>query len=109
MARKRQLVLIKLEDPDDPASSPVPLGSAREFRESVARFNTATDGGPQKRSGTEVYHGPGIVVEIAPIDDEVRQALVTCLNEDFAWPILREICKANGWKLQDMESGQMFG
>lgn len=109
MARKRQLVLIKLKDPDDRLSETVPLGSSRAFRDAVARYNTAPDGGPSKRMGTEILHGPGIVVEIASGQDEVRQALVTCLDEDTAWPVLRAICKGNSWKLQDMESGQMFG
>lgn len=109
MPRKRQLVLIKLKDPSDRLSETVSLGSPRAFRDAVAAHNTAPDGSPQARAGTEILYGPGIVVEIAAGQDEVRQALVTCLDEDTAWPVLRAICKANGWKLQDMESGQMFG
>lgn len=108
MARRRQLALIKLEDPDDRASQTVPLCKQRDFDAALAQFNTATDG--SKPSGASVtYYGPGLVVEIVPMDGLVRQALVYCQNEDFAFPVLYRICRSNGWKLQDMESGQMFG
>lgn len=109
MAKRRQLVLIKLEDPDDRLSATVPLGSTRDFVAAVAAYNTAPDGGPTRRMGTEVLYGPGIVVEIPSGQPEVRQALVTCIEQELAWPVLRGICTATGWKLQDMESGQMFG
>ena len=110
MAKRRQLALIKLEDPDDRTSQTVPLGRRADFEEALAAFNTGGDGGKGKStSGSITYYGPGLVVEIVPLDGEVRQALVYCQNEDFAFPVLYRICKANGWKLQDMESGQMFG
>lgn len=108
MAKRRQLVLIRLSDPDDRLSEAVPLGSEAEFRDAVAPFNTATDGAPST-TGSITYYGPGLMIEIVPFDGKVRQALVVCQNEDFAWPILHRICKANRWKLQDMDSGQLFG
>ncbi len=108
MAKRRQLALIKLEDPDDRGSAMVPLGRRREFEDALAPFNTGTDGSEPK-GGSVTYYGPGLVIEIVPMDGLVRQALVYCQNEDFAFPILYRICRANGWKLQDMESGQMFG
>ncbi|MEM1183715.1 MAG: hypothetical protein AAGI53_01810 [Planctomycetota bacterium] len=109
MPKRRQLVLIKLENPDDRLSATVPLGSTGDFVKAVSAFNTAPDGGAGKRMGTEVLHGPGMVVEIPAGQSEIRQALVTCTEQDLAWPVLRGICSATGWKLQDMESGQMFG
>lgn len=110
MAKRRQLALIKLEDPDDRMSPTVPMGSCAEFAEGLERFNTATDGSTSKSaSGSTTFYGPGLVIEIVPMDGIVRQALVYCQNEDFAFPILFRICRANGWKLQDMDSGQMFG
>ncbi|MBZ0171192.1 MAG: hypothetical protein K8E66_02310 [Phycisphaerales bacterium] len=108
MARRRQLALIRLEDPDDRSSPTVPLGSESEFRDAVAPFNTATDG-REAMGGSITFYGPGLVIEIVPIGDRVTQALVTCQDQDFAWPVLYGICKANKWKLQDMESGRMFG
>lgn len=109
MAKRRQLALIKLEDPDDRMSPTVPMGSRAEFESALEPFNTGSDGGADKGTGSVTYYGPGLVIEIVPMDDIVRQALVYCQNEDFAFPILFRICRANGWKLQDMESGQMFG
>ena len=109
MARKRQLVLIKLEDPDDRLSAVVPLARAKDFKDLVARFNTAPDGSGPPKGATEFLYGPGMVVEVPAGQDEVRQALVTCLDQDTAWPVLRAMCRELGWKLQDMESGQMFG
>jgi len=108
MARKRQLVLLKLEDADDRASPTVPLGRMRDVLDIAARFNTAPDG-TEGAGSTHILHGPGVVMEIAPGDGEVRQALVTCNDEELAWPILRGICKAGGWTMQDIESGAMFG
>jgi hypothetical protein len=109
VARRRQLVLIKLEDPDDRLSPTVPLGTEREFRDAVAPFNTAPDGSSERGTGSITYYGPGMLIEIAPMDGQVRQALVSCQVEDFAWPTLYRMCQTNRWKLQDMESGQMFG
>jgi len=109
VARRRQLVLIRLEDPDDRLSPTAPLGTEREFHEAVAPFNTATDGTEPSGTGSITFYGPGMILEIAPVDGEVRQALVTCQVEDFAWPTLYRMCQTNRWKLQDMESGQMFG
>ena len=108
MPKRRQLALIKLEDPDDRASQTVPLGKRPDFEDALSRFNTATDGGTPS-GGSVTFYGPGLVIEIVPMDGIVRQALVYCQNEDFAFPVLYRLCKSNGWKLQDMESGQMFG
>ena len=109
MAKRRQLALIKLEDPEDRFSTTVPMGSKAEFEDALEPFNIGTDGGTGKNTGSVTYYGPGLIIEIVPMDDVVRQALVYCQNEDFAFPVLYRLCKANRWKLQDMESGQMFG
>ncbi|MAY74992.1 MAG: hypothetical protein CMJ31_09820 [Phycisphaerae bacterium] len=109
MAKRRQLVLIKLSDPDDPMSATTPLGSIESFAADVADYNTAHDNSPTPSSGTRILHGPGFVVELALGQKEVRQALVTCHDESIAWPVLWKMCKGLGWKLQDMESGRMFG
>lgn len=112
VARRRQLALIKLEDANDRLSPTVPLGNEAEFREAVAPFNTATDRLGQNgthSAGSITFYGPGLAIEVVPVDGKVRQALVYCQDEDFAWPVLYRMCKGNGWKLQDMETGQMFG
>lgn len=107
---KKQIVLIKPVDPaaKSTAAGLKPLGSLRQVREALANFNTAPDGG-KARLGTEVLHGPGIVLEVPTGLDEVSQAMVTVLDEEIAWPVLSRLCKTLGWKMMDIESGRMFG
>lgn len=107
--KKRILVLFRPKDPSDPAAGTASMGSPREVREAVAGFNTAPDGTPRKNMGTEVLFGPGFILEIAQGQDEIMQAMVTANEPDTAWPVLSRICRANEWKLQDAESGQVFG
>ncbi len=109
MARKRQLVLFRVEDGARPGSGFVPLGDEGEFVRILAPFNTAPDGSPRRSNGTEVLHGPGIVIEYPTTQDAIQQAIVTVTDQDVAWPVLSRICRSLGWKLQDMESGQTFG
>jgi hypothetical protein len=90
-------------------SQTVPLCDPRTFRETLARHNTAGDGSPTTRAGTEIFYGPGIVIETMAAQREVRQALVSCIEEELAWLVMRDICRDGGWKMQDMESGQIFG
>ena len=87
-----------------------PLGTVKEVRESLARFNTAGDGSSRSASlGTELLHGPGMIVELATAQDPVQQAMVTVTDDDIAWPVLSRLCKAAGWKMVDVETGRMFG
>lgn len=109
MAKKRQLVLFKLTDPDRPNSGYADLGDEASLITLLAPFNTAPDGSPRRTSGTQVLHGPGIVIEYATTQDTIRQAIVSVVDQDIAWPVLSRICKTLGWKLQDMDSGQTFG
>lgn len=109
MARKRQLVLYVPKDPQDAAAGSVPLGSEGEFIAMLAPFNTAPDGSPARSVGTQVLHGPGIVIEYADNQDEINQAILTVVDQDVAWPVLVRMCRTLGWKMQDIESGQVFG
>lgn len=109
MARKRQLALFCLKDPDNPAGGYVPLGTEREFIAKLAPFNTAPDGSTRGSVGTEVLYGPGIVIEYASNQEQIRQAILTVIEEDLAWPVLSRICRTLHWKMQDLESGQTFG
>lgn len=102
-------MLLNPKDPADISAGYLPLGALREFEEAVARFNTAPDGSESTSMGTRFLYGPGIVVEVPTGVDVITQALVTVLDDDFALPVLMRICRANAWKLQDTESGQMFG
>jgi len=108
-AKKRILVLINPKDTDDMLAGNLALGTPKEVCAALAKFNTAVDGAELSRLGTMVLHGPGYTVEYAVGHDELMQAMVVVHVMDFAWPVLAKLCKANGWKMQDTESGQVFG
>ena len=104
---KRQVVLMKSVPKGEPMS---PLGSHTAVKEALSRYNTAPDGTPRsKTAGTEVLHGPGMIVEIPTTTDQVQQAMVTMTDDDIAWPVLERACRTLKWKLVDLESGRSFG
>lgn len=107
--KKRQLVFLKPRDPRDLTEGYSPLGSFADVEAALAPFNTATDGSPGSSMGTRFFYGPGLVIEVPTGMDTITQALVTVLDDDFALPVLMRICRTLGWKMQDTESGQMFG
>jgi hypothetical protein len=94
-----------------PADGPAkPLGTLREVCERFSRYNTAPDGGKRSASaGTEVLHGPGMIVEVPTSTDTISQAMVTMLDDDIAWPVLLRLCRNLQWKMVDLESGRSFG
>ena len=119
MGDRRQLVLINREG-DDPSSDRA-LGSYREVLSRLGRFNTASEeppggerggaGGP--RRDPEVFsvrlYGPGMYVDVPTGQDEVRQVMIECYDPDLAGPVLVRLCREAGWRMQDVETGQMFG
>lgn len=117
MPGKRQLVLVRFGTKPDGTRDPSvtkPLGPAREIKDSLAKYNTAPDGAASMSMGTEMLHGPGMVVELPPPMDgsknaPVNQALVNVSDEDIAWPVLSRACKSLGWSMMDVESGKVFG
>jgi len=109
VAKKRQIVLMKAPPKTDRPGTPAgPLGTPKEVRESLARFNTASDGSA-RQTGTEVLHGPGMIVELPQGVDQVQQAMVTVLDDDIAWPVLSRVCRHLQWKMIDLETGMSFG
>jgi hypothetical protein len=100
---KRQFVLMNAK------AAPANLGSIAEFREAIARYNTAPDGGPSKALGMEQLYGPGFILELPAGVSPVTQSIVHVNDEDSAWPVLSRLCKTLGWKLVDMDSGRSFG
>ncbi|MBS0190964.1 MAG: hypothetical protein U0573_03590 [Phycisphaerales bacterium] len=123
MAKKRQIVLMKgsltgvaalaagtRATPARQDSQGGPMGTAKEVKAILAQYNTAPDGAPRSASlGTEVLHGPGLIIELPTNQEEVTQALVTVIDDDIAWPVLSRVCKAAGWKMMDVETGRVFG
>lgn len=87
----------------------LPLGTVDEVLAILAKYNTAPDGSPAKRAGSRVLYGPGMVVDVPTFGKDVTQAMVSVTDDDIAIPVLFKVCKANGWRLVDLESGQTFG
>lgn len=102
-------MLLNPRDPSDISEGYDPLGSPRDLEEALAPYNTAPDGSAGASRGTMFLYGPGIVVEVPRGHDVIQQALVTVIEADIAFPVLMRLCRGNAWKLQDVESGQMFG
>jgi hypothetical protein len=108
---KRQVVILKSVDPADDESGGMPsMGSAAEVADMLARYNTTPDGAKphpaSQDTGVRTLYGPGMLVEMAPQDDEVKQLMVTMTDEDFAFPVLTRACRAFKWTMMDPESGQ---
>ena len=104
---KRQVVLMKASAKGQPQS---PLGSHREVKAALENFNTGPDGSARSASaGTEVLHGPGMIVELATTTESVMQAMVTMTDDEIAWPVLERVCRTLKWKMVDLESGRSFG
>lgn len=103
---KRQIILMR--PPAAPGDPLEPIGTRREVRDLLERFNTCTDG-KARATGTEPLFGPGFTVEIPAGIDPIVQAIATIDEADIAWPVLSRICRASGWKMVDPESGRSFG
>lgn len=101
MARSRQMALVK-------SGEAGPLGTFREIRDALARFNTAPDGAGATM-GLHRLHAPGFVLELSAAMDEIQQVMVTMNEEEIAWPVLQRICRELKWKMVDLESGRSFG
>ncbi len=102
MARKRLIVLAA-------AKADGTLGSLSEVRAVLARHNTAEDGSARTALGTDLLHGPGMMVELPNAAENVNQAMVTMIDDEIALPVLLRICRANRWKMVDLETGRAFG
>lgn len=93
-----------------------PLGTLSQLRAALGQCNVSSDGsGPMgmgERLGVGVLFGPGMVMEVplsgAEANPDIAQVLVSVTDEDFAWPVLLRICRANTWKLMDPDSGRTF-
>lgn len=106
--RNRTLVLMRPADPDEPSAGYDSLGTVEQFRDACARYNTAPDGS-ERSSGTDLLHGPGFVIEFSSPDGKVQQALITVTDHESAPPVLARLCRGNGWKMQDVDTGMTFG
>jgi len=111
VAKRRQLVLLNpVEDDRGIATGELhPLGTLDEVTDRLSRFNTASDGARHGQTGTEMLHGPGLIVEIPTAADQITQLMVHVKDEELAFTVLWRMCRANGWKIVDAETGERFG
>ena len=86
-----------------------PLGPVGDVLAAFGRHNTAPDGSPSKRPNAQVLYGPGMVVEASVLKGEVTQAMVSVSDDDIALPVLMRLCKGQGWRIVDLETGRAFG
>jgi hypothetical protein len=107
MARARQIILMQGKDGDDEGAPT--LGRFKDVLGALERFNTAPDGSQKPGNPIAILHGPGMVVEIPTSGDRVNQAIVTLVEEEIAFSILMRLCKKEGWRMVDAESGRAFG
>ncbi|MSR19042.1 MAG: hypothetical protein EXS00_07755 [Phycisphaerales bacterium] len=78
-----------------------PLGSRADVLQSLAGLNIASDG-----TSEGLLHGPGIMLEMMPQEDPVRQILLSINDEDIAWSVIMRMLGKLPWELLDPESGR---
>ena len=83
------------------------LGSLGTLEHKLRPYNIAPDGG-KGAMGTISFYGPGLVIEVPSAADQVNQLMASVDDEETAWPVLARICREQGWKLMDPESGRTF-
>jgi hypothetical protein len=107
---RRSVVLVKTVDPADEGEGLPAIGDMDEVLDMLSHFNTAPDGG-KAGEGTEALgliraYGPGMYMEMMANEGEVRQIMVTMTDDDFAFPVLMRICRANHLTMLDTNTGQ---
>lgn len=83
------------------------LGSPGNVESKLRPYNIAPDGG-KRAMGTTSLYGPGLVIEVPSAADQVNQLMASVDDEETAWPVLARLCREQGWKLMDPESGRTF-
>lgn len=113
MAKRRTIILCL---PAAAGGGMQSLGTFKEVLVVLARHNVSADGsGPSGRGvspGMAILHGPGFTCELPDGGDlkaDISQIMTTVTDEDFAWPVLSNLCKVNKWKMTDPDTGRSFG
>lgn len=91
---RRELVVMPLEDAGDE------LSARSDLVERLAAFNTSPE-----RPGEDVLYGPGIRIDLPPDQDPVRQMLLTVVDDDIAFSVIRRILGSFAWRILDPISG----
>jgi hypothetical protein len=96
-----QFVIMSQKVPDE-GKPLAPLAPRKELLDELARYNTA----PESRDEADVLYGPGIRIEMPPMQDPVTQLLLTLTEEDIGWLVLRKLARQFNWRVLDPETGR---
>lgn len=100
-------------DANDPSAGTKPLCAPKELIAVAERFNTGVDGSGELPKAEPAFtarlFGPGFTIEYPLGHDTLAQAMVSVNEAEIAWPVLSKICRELGCRMQDTESGQIFG
>ena len=109
VSRKRRTLVFVGPESSSGAGETTPLGRLKDIRETLANFNTNSDGTPFEGQPTQRLHGPGIIVELSLSVDPATQALCHINDDTIAWGVLERICRATKWRMMDPETGRVMG
>lgn len=99
---RTQYVIVS-RDPESGNGGTMPsLGSRDDVVRKLRDFNTA----PEQDGDDDVLYGPGICVQMPPMQDPVTQMLLSLTEEEIAWPVIIRIGKALDWKIIDAATGR---
>ena len=94
----RELVI--LAPRDGSGSAPAPIAPRSQILADLEALNTA----PEAPDGDCLY-GPGIRIDLPPGQDPVTQMLLTIVDDDIAWSVIRRLLRTFPWRMQDPISG----
>jgi len=96
-----QFVIMSQQPPAE-GMSLAPIAPRRELIRELARYNTAAESADEP----DVLFGPGIRIELPPMQDPVMQMLLTLTEEEIGWLVLRRLAHTFGWRVLDPNSGR---
>ncbi|MGA0173810.1 MAG: hypothetical protein ACO38W_09400 [Phycisphaerales bacterium] len=94
----RELVI--LAPREGTGSAPAPIASRARILADLEPLNTAPEA-----PGGDCLYGPGIRIDLPPEQDPVTQMLLTIVDDDIAWSVIRRLLRTFPWRMQDPISG----
>lgn len=94
----RELVI--LAPRDGSGGAPAPIASRSQILADLEPLNTAPEA-----PGGDCLYGPGIRIDLPPGQDPITQMLLTIVDDDIAWSVIRRLLRTFPWRMQDPISG----
>ncbi len=95
---QRELVILARRSGEE--NGPTPIAARARILEQLEALNTS----PEVRDG-DVLYGPGIRIDLPPGQDPISQMLLTVVDDDIAWSVIRRLLKTFPWRLLDPITG----